>query len=582
MGENPTDDQVQAMLEQYGYMGNGSFVEGIGGSYTHAESMRMALMEYQSMAGIPQTGVVDAATVKMMNTPRCGVKDKTKKDATKRKRRYTVQGSMWSKNTLTYRISQYTNDLTQEEVDIEVANAFKLWSDVADLTFVRRSPNQRVDIDIRFVSGSHGDGAPFDGPGSVLAHAFFPSYGGDTHMDDDETWTINTYSGTNLLQVIAHEFGHSLGLEHSNIQSALMAAYYRGYIPDFKLDADDVMGIQAIYGAKKTPTIPPTPKPWDPWATTSTTTTMAPVAPEMMPMPCIDRRVSAMIQTQTGEVFAFYDNYYMRLGRSGIVEGYPQKIADHWQGAPETIDAAVIIPREMYYIFGSWTPTELLPERLYFFRGNLVFLYTSGSTTMEPGYPKLIADVFPGLPNDIDGGFQWGRNGRTYFFKDNAYYRYSHGRTIRTNSGNYEEPGRIDSSYPRDISVWKGVPRSGIDAVFVYNGYTFFFSGMTYYRFHDYYVQVYNGYPRLIGEAWFGCSSNLEDGTEQTTMMMEVDMPNMPKFETMDPVEGPKDNDEQTDAPETLDDGDISAQTNLRSSCSLLLGSVLLLLALWR
>ena len=103
-------------------------------------------------------------------------------------------------------------------------------------------------IDIRFESKEHGDGDPFDGPGGTLAHAFFPQFGGDAHFDDQEYWTIDEYKGTNLLQTAAHEFGHSLGLSHSDVRSALMAPFYKGWNPNLKLDKDDIAAIQALYG----------------------------------------------------------------------------------------------------------------------------------------------------------------------------------------------------------------------------------------------------------------------------------------------------------------------------------------------
>lgn len=101
---------------------------------------------------------------------------------------------------------------------------------------------EKTDIRISFEIGDHGDTEPFDGPGNVLGHAFFPQYGGDAHFDNDEYWTMKSKlhcwlmiiciqywsfllgtDGVNLFQVAAHEFGHSLGLEHSNKPDAIMA-----------------------------------------------------------------------------------------------------------------------------------------------------------------------------------------------------------------------------------------------------------------------------------------------------------------------------------------------------------------------
>lgn len=55
--------------------------------------------------------------------------------------------------------------------------------------------------------------------------------------------------GYDLFSVVAHEFGHSLGLGHSKDPNALMYPKYKFFeSKGFQLSHDDLTAIQSLYG----------------------------------------------------------------------------------------------------------------------------------------------------------------------------------------------------------------------------------------------------------------------------------------------------------------------------------------------
>ena len=84
-----------------------------------------------------------------------------------------------------------------------------------------------------------------------LLPLYAPGLSGDAHFDDDEPFTTGTKDGINLDWVAVHEFGHSLGLYHSNVRESIMYPWYKGYKEDIELTSDDIQGVQALYGELK-------------------------------------------------------------------------------------------------------------------------------------------------------------------------------------------------------------------------------------------------------------------------------------------------------------------------------------------
>jgi len=485
VGAAPVSSESQAMmyLSRFGYL-DPSLQNPTSGSLISGDSVRTAIIEFQAFAGLNQTGILNEETAALMSAPRCGVKDKIGTSNSARRKRYALQGSRWRVKELSYSITKYPKGLKSSDVDRELANAFQVWADVTELTFTQ-ARRGKVHIEIRFEKSEHGDGDPFDGPGGTLAHAYFPIYGGDAHFDEAEQWTISSYKGTNLFQVAAHEFGHSLGLSHSDVRAALMAPFYRGYESSFQLDTDDITAIQLLYGKsikkattpKVLPNYPTTPRPsWN-----------RPTKNEL----CTDGKIDAIFRGPDDKVYVFKGSKYWKLNGDTIAAGYPRSISTDWSGLPDNIDAAF-----------TWTN-----GRTYFFKGSRYWRFTNFKLDVQYKYPKDISEGFAGIPANVDTAFVWSGNGKIYFFKGEKYWRFDP-----------SQKPPVKSTYPKYISNWEGLP-SNLDAAFQYsNGYSYFFRDGQYWRFNDRSFKVDEGlpaYPRSAGDWWFGCKADGSKGSSR-------------------------------------------------------------------
>ncbi|CAH2324758.1 72 kDa type IV collagenase [Pelobates cultripes] len=282
-----------------------------------------------------------------------------------------------------------------------------------------------------------------------------------SNYDDDRKWGFCPDQGYSLFLVAAHEFGHALGLEHSDDPGALMAPIYT-YTKNFRLSQDDVNGIQDLYGPGSKDKPGPGPVP-----------TLGPVTPELCSKDIIFDAVSQI----RGEIFFFKDRFIWRTVNIGTRPSGPLLRAIFWSELPDKIDAVYEDPQE---------------EKTIFFSGNEYWVYSSSS--LESGYPKRLSSL--GLPADVqhvDAAFNWGKNKKTYIFTGDKFWRYNEGKK------------KMDVGFPKLIAdAWNGVPDS-LDAVLDHStsGFSYFFKDWYYLKLEDKSLKIVK--VGNVKNDWLGC-----------------------------------------------------------------------------
>ncbi|XP_068212554.1 stromelysin-3-like [Palaemon carinicauda] len=467
----------------------------------------------------------------------CGVeKDNGEFDhnSTGRFKRYIRQGSIWRKTNLkwTLRTPSSRTNLPSGVIRQQLIAAMNLWQQESMIVFEEVDPQSSdVDIYVDFHLGDHGDGNKFDGPGGTLAHAFYPGYGigGDVHFDDAENFATHKkvveYVSTSLLITAAHEFGHSLGLSHSDVDKALMSPIYQTFPVDFnKLPDDDIRGIQALYGKPEEPEIPeiytflPSPTPFIP------TDPPKPVTPPTRPSKPVTRPPRPPKPTVPTTTKAPYPTKRPPKPTSPpVVPTESCRVGHPRKGAPDMCST-------------DFDSVTVFREEIFFFKGMLFWRISRKGRLYERGAPHGVHRYFIGLPKDvnrIDAAFEnkrnnivlisgtryyeldgnlrlvksdqllslgvnatrlnaammWGYNGRVYLFSGDSYWRLD-----------YEDRAELD--YPRDTGVWRDLPVNYTGAL-TFRAKTYFFSGKMFWTFNATGMRLED--PLLIGPYWFGC-----------------------------------------------------------------------------
>ncbi|MGC4093161.1 MAG: matrixin family metalloprotease [Polyangiaceae bacterium] len=216
---------------------------------SYDQVMESAVLAFQRLNGLEQTGVADAATLALMATPRCGVPDMDLSQVDERDKFFLKDASYtWGKTSLTY---GFTTTFSAQQ-KAAVASSLNAWAAMTNLSFSENTSTPSA-ADIVFKIGVIDNGCA----STVLACTYVNASLGQMSKTSTIFSSSYTWSGANpppsgqvdLFPVSLHETGHALGLDHSNLVSGVMYPTSNG---QRVIQTDDAIAMSLKYSPWQT------------------------------------------------------------------------------------------------------------------------------------------------------------------------------------------------------------------------------------------------------------------------------------------------------------------------------------------
>jgi len=221
------DSKATQYLAKYGYLNTMDLTAGV--------------KSFQKMSGLTETGSLDDDTVAQMGIPRCGANDIPEGTTTNKK------------DVMRYAVIKYPESslLSDDNIDNVILTAANLWKN--DHVEIVKNLDDDHDNDIEIVFCDFTEclvGFSAENDMEELARPVEKDGKTTLYLDSAQSWADDStlsklsYGGVmhlqvQLLQVVLHQFGHAMGLEHSGRMSSAMVPFYMEWVNGLQPDKED-------------------------------------------------------------------------------------------------------------------------------------------------------------------------------------------------------------------------------------------------------------------------------------------------------------------------------------------------------